>query len=103
MRMLTASTAFVALATVAVPVMAEESFQFLALKNVSVHDQQMQNKDIQTDTKLVQLTDTELSSVEGADNICVVCANANVQAQILTNKSTQQTGNQTNQRGSFGP
>jgi hypothetical protein len=49
-------------------------------------------------TALTQMTDDQLVAIEGADNICVVCANANVQAQILTDKSTQQTGNQTNQR-----
>lgn len=50
-------------------------------------------------TPLTQMTDDQLAAIEGGDNICVVCANANVQAQILTDKSTQQTGNQTNQRG----
>jgi hypothetical protein len=86
MRVMTASTVFIALAGLTLPAMAAESSQFLALKNVPVKAQQ------------AKLTDTELSRVEGGDNICVVCANANVQAQILTNKSTQQTGNQTNQR-----
>jgi hypothetical protein len=87
MKLMITSTAFVALAGLTLPAMAAENSQFLALKNVPVKAQQ------------VQLSDTELSRVEGADNICVVCANANVQAQILTNRSTQQTGNQTNQRG----
>ena len=50
-------------------------------------------------TALTQMTEDQLAASEGGDNICVVCANANVQAQILTDKSTQQTGNQTNQRG----
>jgi hypothetical protein len=50
------------------------------------------------DKKLVKMTDDQLDKVTAGDNICVVCANANVQAQILTNKSVQQTGNQTNQR-----
>jgi hypothetical protein len=86
MKLMITSTAFVALAGLTLPAMAAETSQFVALKNVPVKAQQ------------VQLSDTELSRVEGADNICVVCANANVQAQILTNRSTQQTGNQTNQR-----
>jgi hypothetical protein len=76
---------------VAVPTMAAESSSFLALTKVK------QTTPVEKQT-VVQLTDTELSKVQGADNICVVCANANVQAQILTNKSVQQTGNQTNQR-----
>jgi hypothetical protein len=84
MRLFIASTAFVALAGFALPAMAENSAQFAALKNVQMKSQRM--------------SDAQLSRIEGADNICVVCANANVQAQILTNKSTQQTGNQTNQR-----
>jgi hypothetical protein len=42
----------------------------------------------------VKMTDDQLDNITAGDNICVVCANANVQAQILTNKSTQQTGNQ---------
>jgi len=74
---------------VAVPAMAVES-SFLALNKVKESPVEKRT--------VVQLTDTELSKVQGADNICVVCANANVQAQILTNKSVQQTGNQTNQR-----
>jgi hypothetical protein len=75
----------------AVPAMAAESSSFFALNKVQ------QTTPVQKQT-VVQLTDTELSKVQGADNICVVCANANVQAQVLTTKSTQQTGNQTNQR-----
>jgi hypothetical protein len=74
---------------VAVPAMAAES-SFFALNKVKESPVEKRT--------VVQLTDTELSKVQGADNICVVCANANVQAQILTNKSVQQTGNQTNQR-----
>jgi hypothetical protein len=54
------------------------------------------------DKKLVKMTDDQLDTVTAGDNICVVCANANVQAQVLTNKSTQQTGNQTNQNGPRG-
>jgi hypothetical protein len=49
-------------------------------------------------TTLTPLTDKQLAAIEGQDNVCVVCANANVLAQVLTNKSTQQTGPQTNQR-----
>jgi hypothetical protein len=77
-----------AMSLVAVPAMAAES-SFLALTKVQdkspVHSK--------------QLTDTELAKVQGADNVCVVCANANVLAQVLTNKSVQQTGPQQNQGG----
>jgi hypothetical protein len=81
-----------AMSLAAVPAMAAES-SFLALTKVQdkspVHSKQ----------SVVQLTDTELARVQGADNVCVVCANANVLAQVLTNKSVQQTGPQQNQGG----
>ena len=49
------------------------------------------------DKKLVKMTDDQLDKVTAGDNVCVVCANANVLAQVLTNRSNQQTGNQNNQ------
>jgi len=95
MKRILSLVAALALTLLVVPAMAadtpsigEKQDTFYALSKLSTAEP----------TTLTQMTDDQLAAIEGQDNICVVCANANVQAQILTNKSTQQTGNQTNQR-----
>jgi hypothetical protein len=93
MKPLSASLVFFALATVAVPVLAEDNSEFLALKSLQTQEQTLPSA--VNDAKLVALSDQELNKIEGGQHVCVICANVGVNAIVL-GQNNNQNNNQSN-------